>query len=169
MKDLNKMGELVRKERVKRKLSLADLSKKIEIDRTLISKIENGHYQPTEPILQRFIEVFSLDNQLAQRIWAFSGRPGGPVTTQTAQRKELQVQPVTQPAQAPNVTVDARTPVLYSDGMGVTSSEFGMVFDFGQRVGPTSNVNIVARIGVSYEHARKIMEAIHNELEKQEK
>lgn len=69
-----------------------------------------------------------------------------------------------------NVSMNpSQTPVLYSDAVSVNSSEFGMVFDFGQRMGAVNNINIVARVGVSYDHARKIMEVIHNELERHEK
>ncbi|HVV25612.1 MAG TPA: DUF3467 domain-containing protein [Candidatus Saccharimonadales bacterium] len=172
MKDLNKMGNMVRKERVKHNLSLSELGKKLAVDRTLISKIENGHYQPTEPILQKFIEVFSMDDQHAQKIWALSGRPGGPFTNLNSQGKELLMNQSAVPQKVPqqaSVNLNPSTPVLYSDAMSVTTSPFGMVFDFGQRLGPTNNFNVVARVGVSFEHARKIMEAIHNELEKNEK
>jgi len=172
MKNLLEMGRKVRQERVDRDLSLADLGAQVGVDRTLISKIENGHYQPTESMLQKIIDVLSLDKQRAAEIWALSGRPSGPIITQynLAQYEDIAMnqQPTEQVSQ--NVQIDPnRTPILYSDGVAVTSSEFGMVFDFGQRVGPTNNANIVARIGISYEHARKLLEVINDELSKNEK
>jgi transcriptional regulator with XRE-family HTH domain len=173
MKDLKKLGELVREERVKHNLSLADLGRRLNLDRTLISKVENGRYSPTTNFLQRIIEVFSLDTDRANLLWHYSGKPVVFVETNNHKMENVAMStPETRPVPVPamNVSVNpAQTPVLYSDMMGVTSSEFGMVFDFGQRVNTTNNATIVARVGVSYDHARKIMEAIQNELARNER
>lgn len=178
MQDLKKLGDLVREERVKNNLSLAGLSRRLKVDRTLISKVENGRYNPTPGFLQKIIEVFSLDSARANLLWDLSGRPSGPVLVGTNNLKEIKMDhhlphhptPAPPPPHTMNVSVNpAQTPVLYSDAVSVTSSEFGMVFDFGQRVNTTNNVAIVSRVGVSYDHARKIMEAINNELERHEK
>lgn len=180
MKDLKQMGDKIRQARQTRGLSLADLGAQVGVDRTLISKIENGHYQPTEAMLQKIIDTFCDDKQLgaewAAELWALSGRPSGPVIAQYNQYKEIFMNDQANNSANANqaggqsVQIDPlRTPILYSDAVGVTSSEFGMVFDFGQRVGPTNNANIVARIGVSYEHARKLLEVINDELAKNEK
>jgi hypothetical protein len=48
------------------------------------------------------------------------------------------------------------TPVLYTDNIYMTSHEFGIVVDFGQKIGPTNETKIVSRVGMSREHAKKI-------------
>ena len=68
------------------------------------------------------------------------------------------------------VNIDAKsTPVLYADSFFVSSTDFGITFDFAQRVGPTNQQQVVSRVGMSFEHARKILEVIQEHLEKHER
>lgn len=60
-----------------------------------------------------------------------------------------------------NLNLDT-TPVLYTDNIFMTTNSEGVVLDVAQRVGSTSQVRIVSRIGMSKEHARKFV----NELGK---
>lgn len=50
-----------------------------------------------------------------------------------------------------------KTPILYTDNVFMTSHEFGIVIDFGQKLGPTTDTQIVSRIGMSREHAKKFL------------
>ena len=56
------------------------------------------------------------------------------------------------------------TPVLYTDSISMVSNEDGIVFDVLQRVGNTSNVRIVSRIGMSRTHAKKFIKECGNLL-----
>jgi hypothetical protein len=47
------------------------------------------------------------------------------------------------------------TPVLYTDNISMTANEDGLVLDVMQRIGNTNKARIVARIGMSREHAKK--------------
>lgn len=47
------------------------------------------------------------------------------------------------------------TPVLYTDNIFMTTNEDGVVLDIGQKVGYTAQIRIVARIGMSRNHAKK--------------
>ena len=68
------------------------------------------------------------------------------------------------------VNIDARqTPILYTDSFFMSSNEFGMVLDFAQRVGPTNQQHVVARIGMSIEHAKKMIAAIQEHLDRFER
>lgn len=71
-----------------------------------------------------------------------------------------------QPGQNFNVEVPANLPVVYTDMINMTSSDFGVVFDFGQRMGPTNKVNIVLRVGMSKKHAESLMNLLVTELKK---
>lgn len=62
---------------------------------------------------------------------------------------------------AVNIEPDV-TPVLYTDNVLMTVNEDGVVLDIGQKVGSTSSLQIVSRIGMSKTHARKLV----NELGK---
>lgn len=49
------------------------------------------------------------------------------------------------------------TPVLYTDNIGMTTNEDGVVLDVMQRIGNTKQVRVVARIGMSRQHAKKFV------------
>ncbi len=77
--------------------------------------------------------------------------------------------------QAPNapeakVTVDtSKTPIYYTNSVYVASDDLGVVLDFAQRIGPTNDQNIVARVGMSAEHAKRLVKTLNENLEKYER
>lgn len=61
-----------------------------------------------------------------------------------------------------NVNLDT-TPVLYTDNIFMTTNEDGVVFDIAQKTGNTNQIRIVARVGMSRNHAKKFVHKL-NEL-----
>lgn len=53
-----------------------------------------------------------------------------------------------------------KTPILYTDNVFMTTSENGVTLDFSQKLGPTNKIQIVARVGMSREHATKLMKEL---------
>lgn len=49
------------------------------------------------------------------------------------------------------------TPILYTDSIAMTTNPDGVVMDVMQRLGPSNQVRVVARIGMSREHAKKFV------------
>lgn len=62
-----------------------------------------------------------------------------------------------------NVNLDT-TPILYTDNILITANEDGLVLDVAQRLGVTNQVRVVARLGMSREHAKKFLQALGNIL-----
>lgn len=56
-----------------------------------------------------------------------------------------------------NVNLDT-TPILYTDNVFMTTNEDGLVLDIGQKLGSTNQIRIVARIGMSRSHAKKLLQ-----------
>ncbi len=52
------------------------------------------------------------------------------------------------------------TPVLYTDNVIINTSEEGVVLDIAQRIGSSNQSNVVARIGMSQEHAKKLVKEL---------
>lgn len=52
------------------------------------------------------------------------------------------------------------TSILYTDSIHISANPDGVVFDVMQRLGPTNQVRIVARIGMSREHAKKFAQEL---------
>ncbi len=61
-------------------------------------------------------------------------------------KKEVQV----------NINVDT-TPILYTDNIFMTTSEDGVVLDVCQKIGPSNQLRIVSRIGMSRNHAKRFL------------
>ena len=53
MASSKKLGENLKKLRLKKKLSQGDLAKKLDVDRAYISNIENGRMNPTLSTLEK--------------------------------------------------------------------------------------------------------------------
>ncbi|MDO8551505.1 MAG: hypothetical protein Q7S03_02390 [bacterium] len=56
-----------------------------------------------------------------------------------------------------NVNLDT-TPILYTDNIFMTTNEDGLVLDVCQKIGPTNQVRIVSRVGMSRNHAKKFLQ-----------
>lgn len=79
------------------------------------------------------------------------------------ENKKQPVRP--QPSAGLNIGVDPmRTPVLYADAIMITASENGFVLDVAQRIGSSNQANVVARIGLSKEHVKKLIEKLTEQL-----
>ncbi len=52
------------------------------------------------------------------------------------------------------------TPILYTDNINMTTNENGVVLNVMQALGPTNQVRIVARVGMSRDHAKKFVERL---------
>lgn len=60
------------------------------------------------------------------------------------------------PDMSVNINLDT-TPILYTDNIFMTVNKDGVVLDIAQKLGPTNQVHIVSRIGMSKDHARKFL------------
>lgn len=52
------------------------------------------------------------------------------------------------------------TPILYTDNVFMTTNEDGVILNVGQRIGNAEKIHIVARVGMSREHAKKVVEKL---------
>ncbi len=58
--------------------------------------------------------------------------------------------------------------MLYTDNINMTVNPNGVALDVTQRLGPTNQVRIVSRVGMSREHAKKFVEKLGKLLLKTE-
>lgn len=63
-----------------------------------------------------------------------------------------------------NINLDT-TPVLYTDQLFMNANEDGVVIDVAQKIGTSSQMRIVSRIGMSRSHAKKLIVALTDVLE----
>jgi hypothetical protein len=58
-----------------------------------------------------------------------------------------------------NINLDT-TPIFYTDNVLMSSNEDGVVLDFAQKIGPSDQLRIVSRIGMSRQHAKKLLQKL---------
>lgn len=151
------LGQKLRQFRETRRESLAEVSGAVEIDTELLERIERGEECPTEDILTLLISHFSLREQDAVELWEWAGFPRNPDAGG--------MQEVISKAAVVLVALDAR--VLYSDHSDITTSEHGLVMTFTQSATQQAQQIPVARVGMSYEHAQKVLIELQTALLRQ--
>lgn len=57
-----KLGENLKKLRLKKKMSQGDISRKLSVDRAYISSIENGRMNPTLHTLEKLAEAIGVSS-----------------------------------------------------------------------------------------------------------
>ena len=70
--------------------------------------------------------------------------------------------------QIANINLDPSKPTLYTDSIFINSSDFGLVVDFARRVGPEQHF-VVTSVGMSFEHAKKLVDVLNDHLQKHER
>jgi hypothetical protein len=56
-----------------------------------------------------------------------------------------------------NINLDT-TPILYTDNIILSTNEDGFIMDVCQKIGASNQLRVVARIGMSRVHAKKLVE-----------
>jgi hypothetical protein len=62
-----------------------------------------------------------------------------------------------------NINLD-ETPILYTENIYLSTSEDGLTLDIAQKLVGTNQQRIVARVGMSREHAKKFLKELGNLL-----
>ena len=73
-----------------------------------------------------------------------------------------------QPATPASISVDPSKPTYYTDSIFINSSDFGLVIDFARKVGPDQHF-VVTSVGMSFDHAKKLVEVLNDHLQKHER
>ena len=151
--------------------SITQVGQAVGIDRTHLSKLENGHERPSKQVLLRLIRHYSLSISEASELWNLAGYPTGLVAFEE-EITEKEVRNNMDNKQQQNIsgetgmkiTVPENSSVLYADAVFVTRTKYGIVFDFAQGVVTTNEKRVVSRIGMSVEHAQDLVNAIQQNI-----
>jgi transcriptional regulator with XRE-family HTH domain len=142
------------------------------IDRSHLTKIELGQDRPTEQIVQAVFAHFSITGTQASRLWTLAGFTSELVTAKSYKIKESNdmsdENTAIIPSHPTNVNVDPSKPTYYTDSIFINSNDFGLVVDFARRVGPEQHF-VVTSVGMSFDHAKKLVEVLNDHLQKHER
>ena len=161
MKRFEDLALKLREHRQRKKESITVVADVIGVDRTYLSKLENGHERPSIEILNNLVRHYSLSENEANDLFLAAGYRSGVVIS----RKEENMDKTDKPIQpGVQINLNGNLPVLYSDSVFITSNPYGVSLDFAVNMGPTNQQNVVSRIGMSKEHAKALAETILRQL-----
>jgi transcriptional regulator with XRE-family HTH domain len=157
-----KLGDNLKRLREVRSESLAEVSGAVEIEVEVLSSFEAGQSRPSEDILLLLISHFATKEDVANKLWELAGYdndqlPGSNMINDDKGNA------------SPSVMVmppDLR--IAYTDMVHVVANNYGVVMNFMQGAGPNNQALAVARIGMSKEHARSVIEVLQKTLAQSE-
>ncbi len=125
------LGRKLKQLRLRADESLADVSGAVEIDVKELAQIELGQLRPSEEVLMLLVSHFSAGDDEAVRLWELAGYH------EDKQQSEQ--------------------PILFTDVVDVTVNRYGVVMNFMQTNGSSTQPASVARVGMSREHAKSVL------------
>lgn len=150
------LGKHLKYVRENSKQSLAEVSGAVEIDERVLERIEAGVERPSEDILLLLISHFGVQDQEAVQLWELADYEGS-LPDKFLPDAEI----ITGAKVVMLMALDMRT--IYSDGLEIHPSDAGLTLQFTQASGK-SKANPVARVGMSYDQAEKVMKQLEQAI-----
>jgi transcriptional regulator with XRE-family HTH domain len=151
------LGRRLKALREKASESLAEVSGAVEIDVRELARYELGQDRPNEEVLLMLISHFSAQDDEAVQLWELAGY--GVTKVSSAQM----ISDVSAAGQAQD-----SKPILFTDVVDIMVNNYGVVMNFMQSSGPNSKPNAVARVGMSREHAKSVLQILQVTLNQTE-
>ncbi|MEX2014955.1 MAG: hypothetical protein WD885_03380 [Candidatus Saccharimonadales bacterium] len=147
------------------KQSVSDVSGTLEIDEIFLKDMESGKVLPNENQLDMIINHFLLTNEQADELRSLTQMQND----QNAENLIGGVEDMLMKQLVMYMPVDQR--VIYTDGMNVTVNRHGVVLQFTQNTGANEKTksNIVCQVGMSREHAEKVVQVLKKTLSEHDK
>jgi transcriptional regulator with XRE-family HTH domain len=156
-KPFQKLGDELKGIRQKHHESLAEVSGAVEIDIDFLERIEIGQECPSEDLLMLLISHFGMDEEDSLSLWQLAGY----YYAQTnIDRNPL----LSDQSRSVVIMMSLDSRILYSDDAEVSVDKKGVVVNFLQQ-GVLTNQRIpIARIGMSHEQAKNLLQSLHQSL-----
>jgi transcriptional regulator with XRE-family HTH domain len=138
--------------------SIAEASGAVEIEAEKLASFELGQARPTEDVLLLLISHFGAKDDEAVRLWEMAGYGLDKIPVTHNANEELIV-PAAQ-------SLEPR--VLFTDIVDVTVNNYGVVMNFMQGGSPNAKPVSVARVGMSREHAKSVLEILRLTIDQTE-
>lgn len=166
------LGQKIKHYRLRKSESITEASKALGIDRTHLSRIENGHDKPSKTLFWRIVDHFGISRSNVE-VRDLANLMGYIPLVIVEERKEVKEPMIVDkknqesgntPIDQVEVTMPHDKPVLYTDSVFVTRTQYGMVFDFAQTAINSNKQTVVSRIGMSKQHAEALLRVLETKL-----
>ncbi len=137
--------------------TLAEASGAVEIEVRQLANFELGKARPSEEVLLLLISHFGAKDHEAIKIWQLAGYSGQkiPAAHMTNDDASHLAETAT--------TQDEK--IVFTDMVDVIVNNYGVVMNFMQGGSPVSKPVVVARVGMSREHAKSVLKILQLTLE----
>lgn len=153
------MGKQLKALRARANETLAEASGAVEIDVRELADFELGHARPSEDVLLLLISHFGAKDDEAIQLWETAGYGIEKIPVAHMANDTVGGSPETK----------EETRVLFTDVVDVTVNNYGVVMNFMQSGGPANKPSVVARVGMSREHAKSVLEILQITLSQTER
>jgi len=130
------------------KETLAEVSGAVEIDNETLELIEQGQRRPSEDVLLLLISHLGVEDTEASSLWELAGYTSGSLEDN-----------------ATSTVTNHEQRVIYTDMVHVVVNDFGVVMNFMQGSGANNQAIAVARVGMSKQHAKSVLDILTQTLE----
>ncbi|MBA3757420.1 helix-turn-helix transcriptional regulator [Candidatus Saccharibacteria bacterium] len=139
--------------------TLAEASGAVEIDVKQLASYELGQAKPSEDVLLLLISHFGAKDDEAVRIWELAGYGTSRVPLAHMANDASDIPP----------SVIGESHVLFTDVVDVIVNNYGVVMNFMQSSAPHKPPATVARVGMSREHAKSVLQILQATLAQTER
>jgi len=153
------LGQQLKALRTRVNESLAEASGAVEIDVRELANFELGSSRPSEDVLLLLISHFGARDDEALRLWEIAGYGMAKIPI---------VHMANDQSQSKGAGASNEERVLFTDIVDVVVNNYGVVMNFMQNTGPNSSPVTVARVGMSREHAKSVLEILQMTIAKTE-
>jgi transcriptional regulator with XRE-family HTH domain len=155
------LGKQLKAFRDRAKETLAEASGAVEVDVKQLARYELGQVRPSEDVLLLLISHFALLDDEAVKLWELAGYGMTKLPLSHAAGDN-------QGRQSSELTSDKR--ILFTDVVDVIVNSYGVVMSFMQSSGgPDGKPVPVARVGMSREHAKSVLQILQVTLSQTER
>jgi transcriptional regulator with XRE-family HTH domain len=154
------LGRRLKALRDKAKESLAEVSGAVEIDVRQLASFELGQSKPNEEVLLLLISHFGARDDEAVKLWELAGYG----TTKVAATQMSSDNPATQNSSLST----SENPILFTDVVDIMVNNYGVVMNFMQSGGANAKPKSVAKVGMSREHAKSVLQILQVTLSQTE-
>ncbi len=149
------LGRQLKELRTRVNESIAEASGAVEIEAKELASFELGKRRPTEDVLLLLISHFGAKDDEAIKLWEMAGYGLDKIPAVQMANDEPRAQQ----------TNDSR--ILFTDIVDIVVNKYGVIMNFMQ-TGPANSSQPVARVGMSREHAKSILQILQATLNKTE-
>lgn len=155
------LGSKLRMLRKKINESLAEAAGAVEIDESMLRRIEQGEERPTEEILMLLINHFRMSDSDAMQLWELAGYD----QKQDDAFDDMHGAHADQLKRTIVMAVALDPRIMYSDSVHVAGNPNGIVLNFLQSgVGAMPSMP-VSRVGMSREQAKQLVQLLQSTLD----